>query len=226
MKEQRILALVGSPRKVSTSESLARYLTEGLKAQGWQTSVLRVSPALRREDAWTELEEQFLRADVVALSFPLYVDALPSELTLTLERLAVARRATPAAHPQRVIAMVQCGFFEASQNDIALAICAQFAREVGMTWSGGLPIGAGGAIAGQPLARLGGMVRHITGALDMIIAALQTGEEIPPEAFTLVRKQMMPRWMYFAIANLGMYKGTMDHHVLRQINAQPYKRLT
>jgi NAD(P)H-dependent FMN reductase len=75
---------VGSPRLHSTSESLARYLTEGLAARGWQTDIQHIAPALRQPERWAKLEQQFLAADVIALCFPLYVDSLPAETTLAL----------------------------------------------------------------------------------------------------------------------------------------------
>ncbi|MHB9023812.1 MAG: hypothetical protein ACYC7E_06490 [Armatimonadota bacterium] len=115
-------------------------------------------------------------------------------------------------------------FHGGTRDDTGLAICRQFAHEAGLRWSGGLAIGGGGALGGQPLAQRSGMVRHITDAFDMVIAALQSGLEIPEEAFALARKPLMPGWMYFSMANLSMYKAAMDNHVLRRIHAQPYQR--
>ena len=48
-------------------------------------------------------------------------------------------------------ALANCGFPEAHHNRTALEICAQFAAAAGMTWAGGLALGAGGAVHGQPL---------------------------------------------------------------------------
>lgn len=220
MSGKQMLALVGSPRAHSTSERLAQYLANGLDAHDWQVNIQHISTAMRKPERWAELEAQFLQADVIVLVFPLYVDALPADATLALEKLALLRR----THPQRFLSIVNCGFVEASQNDVATKICRQFARECGMQWSGGLTIGGGGAIGGRPLKELGGMVAPVVNALDMIITALLAGQDVPAEAYTLTRRQVVPTWAYFCMANLGMIKGALDHHVLLRINAQPYLR--
>jgi len=149
MNEHHFLALVGSPRAKSTSDMLARYLSDGLVAQGWQTDVQQISPAIRKAERWSNLEEKFLHADVIALIFPLYVDSLPAETTLALEHLAAARQANKPQQSQRLLAVVNCGFFEAQQNDVALAICEQFAAETGLHWYGSLAICSGGVLHGR-----------------------------------------------------------------------------
>jgi len=222
MSGKHLLALVGSPRPTSTSENLARYLADGLAARGWQTDIQRITPVIQKPERWSTLEAQFLAADVIILCFPLYVDSLPAETTLALERLALARQAQPSRQPQRFLVVCNCGFFEASQNDVALAICRQFAKEAGLNWSGGLAIGAGGALGGRPLKELGGMARHIIASFDMVIDALHNDVDVPAEALTLVRQKAFPDWLYFLLANFGMYKGALDHGVLTKINAQPY----
>ena len=202
MNEQRFLALVGSPRAKSTSEMLARYLCEGLAARGWQTDMRQISPAIRHAERWSALEEQFRCADVIALVSPLYVDSLPAETTMALERLAEARRAGTQPQTQRLLAVVNCGFFESHQNDIALAICQQFAAETGLRWSGGLAIGAGGLLQGRDLPR-DKMVKPLTTALNMVIDTMHAGADIPEEALELARREMMPAWLYFTMANLS-----------------------
>ncbi len=221
MNEQHLLALVGSPRAKSTSEMLARYLCAGLAARGWQTNVQQISPAIRQAGRWSALEQQFLRADVIALVFPLYVDSLPAATTLALERLAAVHRAGAPRQTQRLLAVVNCGFFEAQQNDVALAICQQFAVETGLSWSGGLAIGGGGALNGRSL-QTDKMVMPLATALNMAVDAVHAGAEIPAEALALARRKLMPSWLYFTMANLGMRLGALRQHNLRRINAQPY----
>ena len=224
MPETRVLNLIGSPRVQSTSEKLACYLTDDLAARGWQVETQQVAPALRRE-RWEGLEERIRAADIVVLAFPLYVDALPGELTQALERLASSYRQRPPSPRQRWLAIINCGFVEGRQNDIAVAICGQFAREAGVTWSGGLTIGGAGGLSGHDLDKMGGMVRHLTSALALVREALFTGVEIPAEAFQLARQRFCPPWLYFLMANTGMYLGAYHHHVLRRINARPYGRV-
>ncbi|MHB9134683.1 MAG: NAD(P)H-dependent oxidoreductase [Armatimonadota bacterium] len=224
MSEQRILGLVGSPRAKSTSEMLARHLTDSLTERGWQAEVQRISPAIRQAERWPALEAKIRAADVVALVFPLYIDALPAETTLALERLAASYQVQPLDHPQCWLAVVNCGFMEAHHNDVALAICHQFTREAHVTWSGGLAIGGGGSLGGRSLKDMGNMVNPITTACAMTIDALHAGQPVPAEAEQLIRKCLFPPWLYFTMANLSMYKAAFDHGNLFRMGAQPYAK--
>lgn len=219
MNERRFLALIGSPRVQSTSEVLGRYLADRLAARGWTTNVLRLGPALKQPEKWAALVEQFQQADDIALCLPLYVDSLPAETTLALERLVQVVRPEQA---RRLFAIVNCGFLEAEQNDVALSICRLFARDAGITWTGGLALGGGGGIGGQPLEKLGHMIDYVIRSLDLTVEAVDAGQALPEEAITLIRRRFCPTWMYMLMANLGMMKGAMDHHVLMRINARPY----
>ncbi len=218
---KKFLALIGSPRPNSTSGHLGQYLVDGLTAQDWQAQALSVGAAVRNPEHWLALETAFREADVVAIVSPLYVDSLPAPLTLALERLVNVR----TERSGRLFAVFNCGFYEAHHNDVALDICRLFARDAGLHWTGGLAIGAGGMFAGQPLKALGRRAQHITMAFDQTLAALDAGQDIPESAITGIRKQVIPAWAYFVLANLSMLAGAAKHGVLWRIGARPYARL-
>jgi multimeric flavodoxin WrbA len=217
---RKFLALIGSPRPNSTSSHLAQYLADGLAARGWQAQVIVACAAIRRPEKWPELESAFREADAVAVVAPLYVDSAPAELTTALERLAHVR----TDRTGRLIAVVNCGFAEASQNDVALEIYRLFAREAGLHWAGGLAIGEGGMLAGKPLAAQGGKARNVVAAFDQTIAALDAGEDIPESAAAGIRSGGIPTWAYCAIANFSMIIGAAKHGNLFRIGATPYAR--
>ena len=200
-------ALVGSPRPHSTSGYFAQYLVEGLAGRGWQATSLTVCAAIRQPSQWPALEAAFVEADAVAIVAPLYVDGVPAELTAALERLVKARSGRPA----RLFAVVNCGFAEALQNDVALDIYRLFARDAGLHWAGGLAIGSGGMFEGKPLVEQGGRARRITTAFNQTIAAVDAGQDIPESATTGIRRQAIPTWAYFAMANLGMLINAAKH---------------
>ena len=218
MSDKTFLALVGSPRVTSTSEKLAQHLADGLGECGWSTNVQRIGPALRNANKWPVLEACYSHADVIALCLPLYVDSLPAEMTQGLERLVTL----PHAAGARLLAVVNCGFLEAEHNDIALDICRLFARDAGLAWSGGLAIGGGGMLGGRAPKELGNMMAHLVSALEQTVAAVNTGQPIPPEALALARRPPCPRWLYMLMANFGMLKAAAHNHVLTRINARPY----
>ncbi len=213
------IALVGSPRPHSTSGYFAEYLVDGLAGRGWQAKSLTVCAAVRQPEKWPDLEAAFREADAVAIVAPLYVDSVPAEFMAALERLVKSR----PGRPGRICAVVNCGFVEALQNDVALDIYRLFARDAGLHWAGGLAIGGGGMFGGKPLTAQGRSARHITAAFDQTIAALDAGQDIPESATTGIRRQAIPAWAYFAMANLSMLIGAAKNGNLLKIGARPYR---
>lgn len=212
----RFLALVGSPNPKGTSQRLAHYLADGMTARGGSARVINLTQAVRHAARWPELIEAYADADEIALVAPLYVDALPAEMTLALERLVTERTAA-----RGLFAFMQCGFLEAEQNDTGLAICRLFARDAGLHWRGALALGGGGAMNGQPLKPHGPLVNPLR-AMELTLDAVAAGQDLPPEAIALMRRPLMPRWLYMAFANLGMLDGARRHGNLFRVNARPY----
>lgn len=105
------------------------------------------------------------------------------------------RRAVPPPFPQRLMGIVNSGFPETHQNSVALAICREFALQSGFTWTGGLALGGGGAVGGDPLTaanRSGAPVKNLIAALDITAATLAGGLPVPAEAARLFTKNGIP----------------------------------
>jgi len=93
---QTALLLVGSPKPgESSSESLGAYLLEGLEKHDVTTQTLHVTKAVRSNEAMEELLAAVSSADLVVLSFPLYVDCLPGPVIRALELIAARRTRRP-----------------------------------------------------------------------------------------------------------------------------------
>jgi hypothetical protein len=192
------LLLVGSPKtgakagSGSTSGVLGGHLLDGLGRRGWRTQAISLGGDLRSPLGQERLGAAVEASDLVILAFPLYIDALPCLDTLALEVLALGNLAGKA-----LTAVVNNGFPEAGQNQLALSICARFARETGMAWVGGLALGGGEALSGGlPLT---GKVRrgrppagHAVKALELAASALAAGRPIPAEAVALLAKSPIP----------------------------------
>ncbi len=228
--KREALLLIGSPRgSKSTSRALGAHLLGALEAGGMETSEMTAADALRSTENQHRMHKAVDAAELVVIAFPLYVDGLPAPLVQALELVADRRKgslpASPVAGPrtQRIAAVVQCGFPEAPQNETAVSIVKQFAKEAGFEWAGALAMGMGGAVAGKPLDKAGGMVRNVVKALDLAAAALVEGREIPPEAEALMGKRLMPRWLYTLAGNRGMRRLAKRHGVLKRVNARPYE---
>jgi hypothetical protein len=129
--------------------------------------------------------------------------------------------------------MVNSGFPETHQNAVALAMCQEFATQSGIAWSGGLALGAGGAIGGQPLnevERAGPPVKHVIGALDLTATALAEGRPVPAEAIKMLAKNPIPlipfalwRWMYLRLGGKGFERAAAKNGVSKyRLLDQPY----
>lgn len=223
----KALLLVGSPKYTgSSSESLGVYLLEQLREKGAVTENLHINRVLKRPDGEKELLEAVNNCDIFILSFPLYVDSLPSGTIKALEIIARDRlhnHSGEKAGKPTMLAICQSGFPEAHQNNTALAICRCFAGEAGFTWAGSLALGGGGAINGQPLQKLGGMMRNVRKALDLAAEALSAGKPVPDNAGALMRKSFLPKWLYIFIGNTMWKMQAKKNGVLKKINDRPYE---
>jgi hypothetical protein len=219
--------LVGSPKGTkSSSRVLGTYLASKLAAGGMETSEMIVGRALRSGEDLERMLAEADAADVLVVAFPLYVDSLPGPLTQALEAIADRRKVRGAERATerepKLLAVVNCGFPETLQNEPAVAIMKKFAAEAGFHWAGGLALGMGGAVSGSGLEKRGGMVRNVVKALDLTAEALLKGADAPAEAVELMARPLIPKWLYFAMANMGWKQQARKHGVRRQMRARPY----
>lgn len=217
------LLIVGSGKpRFSNSEALGLYLVKRLTGLGVATEVVRTRQALKKHADPAAFLETVERADLLVLTFPLFVDSLPAQVTRALELIAARRRANPAPKPQQFAALVNCGFPEAVHNETALAICKQFAKETGIAWAGGLALGGGEALGGRPLEALGFFTRRPRKALDLAAAALAEGRPVPEEAAALMAKPLMPSSLYNWLARRQWRKRARKNGALDLLDARPY----
>jgi multimeric flavodoxin WrbA len=220
---RRALLLVGSPRlEKSTSSSLGSYLFEQLKQQGVETETIYLYKAINTPERMEALRQAIVRSDLVVLAFPLYVDTLPAPVISVLEDVAALGKAKTT--PTRFAAIVNCGFPEASQNAGAIAVCAEFAREAGFDWMGGLSLGAGeGMVRALPLSELGGQGAPLRRALDIAARELALGQPISDNAQGLLAKPLMPQWLYKLGGTVGWKMQARKFGTQKQLKARPYQ---
>ncbi len=198
------LFLIGSPKgENSTSASLGNYLTSKLEESGMTIEKGFIHRIVNRENKIKELFEMIDNADLIILSFPLYVDSLPAPVIKAMELIKEERDKLEIKKTPNFIALCNNGFPEASQNIIALQICRIFSNDCDFLWKGGIAIGGGGAINGDPLKKTRANVRYIIKGLDLAADALKDGKEIPQKAIDLISKKVVSYTMYRIFANLG-----------------------
>ena len=186
------------------------------------TETHHVAHVLRTETRWDAFLHASAQADLFFLAFPLYVDSLPYLVTEALERIAAHHQAQPQQTATAFVAIANCGFPEAQHCVTALAICAQFADTIGMRWLGGLALGEGGVINGQPL-KAGGIQARVAAALEQAADALAAGEPLPAQAITDMASPMIPAQAYMLMGNLGWLLEAGTHHVLTHLADRPFQ---
>jgi hypothetical protein len=220
----KVLLLVGSAKTpgTSTSEALGDYLLERLAEHGIATARIHLHRAMRTEERCDELLATVSTAGLMVLATPLYVDTLPYLVTRAMEQIVAHRRSATSLSPVRFAAIINCGFPEAEHNQVALAVCRQFAQAARMEWAGGLAQGAGGMFNGQSLAEAGGRGYATRQALDLAAGALVTGLPIPDEATAQMAQPAIPAAVYTMLGNLGWWRTAWRHGAYRHLYDRPF----
>jgi len=193
----RALLLVGSPKsRKSASRAIGDALISRLAARGWGTLAERIPT--RFDADLTALFDGIADAELVVLSFPVYVDTLPAPVTRFLQEWS---ERGPRREGQRLVVLTQCGFPEAAHCASSIEVCRNFAGEVGVTWAGALTFGMGPSVgeAGiehSPIARA-------LPSLDAAADALAAGESVPDAVAAAFARPTFPAWLYVAVGGLS-----------------------
>jgi len=221
-KPKTALLLVGSPKgSDSTSNSLGTYLLDKLEEKGLTTRREMINQSLCSHEKQAAMLQAVDDSDLIILASPLYVDSLHSQVIKSLELIAQHERSKPDKNQKTMVTISNCGFPEASQTSVALAVCRIFARQVGFVWAGGLAMGGGGMIHGVPLDNIGGVARHQIKALKLAADALENGESIPNEASLSMAKLGIPRSLYTWMGNRGWKQRAKPNIKVKQMYDQP-----
>jgi multimeric flavodoxin WrbA len=215
--------LIGSarPKGSSTSESLARALAADLERAGITTRLIYaisfVKDGRLAETALAELAA----GDLLVVATPLYVDGLPALVTRALERLGehLQQQRQPL---RQIVGLINCGFPEAAHNRSALRILRAFAHGSGLIWAGGLAMGAGELIHGQPLNRARLLARAQIRALRRAASDLAAGQGISPAASRDMARPLLPAFLFRWLAPLKWLRMGHAHGIgWHQLHARP-----
>jgi hypothetical protein len=174
-----ITLIDGSPKKGEGASSAILDILKGFLA-GPSNSVQTLKAYSGEEGIFRPLD-----GNAVAISFPLYLDGMPSGLADYLERLsedAKARGAGPRG-PAFLYAVVNSGFHEAHRSHLALEAARLFAEGAGLSYGQGLALGGGPLVSMSPerakkgswpfgghckaIRKLAGSIRTLASAPDM-----------------------------------------------------------
>lgn len=224
MSSLSAVVLIGSAKRTtSTSESLSDYLVKRLAESDIPSRKFLIHRAVKSAEGLADLLEAVDSAGLLILAFPLYVDCLPYLMIQCLERIA-ALGPSKRKEPQKVLALVNCGFPEAGNCSTALAICRRFAEETARSWAAGLALGGGEAIGGRPLEEARGLNRNVKRSLDLVAEMLAKGLPVPDEAARLMSKALVPNWLYTWIGSRRWKKTARKYGTRGRLHARPYAK--
>lgn len=189
----KIILIHGSPKpKNSASACLLADLKACLPETASLTE-LSLSRPILPETAAAALKS----AEAWVFAFPLYVDGIPSHL---LSCLLQMEESPNLCLGKSIYALVNCGFYEGSQGEPALAILQNWCKKSGACWKGGLGVGGGGAIGALPKPPWGkGPCASIHQALKSLAEGMMEGRALENAYATLV----FPRFLYRLAGQMG-----------------------
>jgi len=217
---KNLLLLIGSPKgNKSTSNSLGQYILDNINKENFKTDKLFIPRELTDEKDKNDLITRVNKADLIILSYPLYMDTPPAAVIKVFEFI----EANIEMRPRKFISIGNCGYPTASGVKISQQICKNFAEQTGMEWLGGLALGKGAIIMGKPLEKSGFITNKIEQALDLVINALENNEKVPTAANQKM-KLMMPDWLYVFVVNNIMRLRTIKNGSYGKYKNNPYTR--
>ena len=172
----KIVMINGSPRQGKSNSERFLNRLEPLLGSGHEILPVRVNKA--------HIDEESLKlicsADVLVLAFPLYSDGIPSQLFRLLVSLE-----EPMKKEQKqgiaVYALINNGFYEGKQNHVAFDILKNWCRRLGLSYGGGVGLGAGemlGSLEKVPLGK--GPLKNLGTALEEIANRILSKEKGDP----------------------------------------------
>jgi len=213
-----IVIINGSPKaKISVSKLLIDFL------QTQFSPAAQVFQATQLLDKTLDSEEyrKILQADVLLLVFPLYIDALPAPLVKVLNTLEIIIKNTKPSKLPLLYAVVNCGFFEAQHNLLAIEILENFASRCGLNWMHGLAIGSGGLLLTFEDNSQGSVMKHIYDKLSELAQAINSQEKLPATKFV---QPQIPRLIYTISGNISWKAAAKKRNTTTSLKARPHTK--
>ncbi len=231
MTIRRAVLLIGSPKgSDSSSASLGSYLLNMIEKYEFETEHLHIHSEISTKTKTILFLKKIEEADFIILAAPLYVDTLPAKVIKALKLIADKRKKLyfddiKSAKNQSFIALINCGFPEAEQNETALKVYKEFAREAKLKYLGGIAIGMGGAVSGQSLSEMGGMAKDLVTGLEQAVENIVRNQIISDSAIEKTSKPLISqKWLYTLAGNFNWRFQALKNGVYLKINARPYQR--
>ena len=141
---KKIAFINGSPK---VKDSASGCILQELKSFLEHDSTIIYEYYFRKPQLSVKEMEQLAECDVLVFAFPLYVDGIPSQLLSCLVQLETFF--TSIKEKEIIVySLVNCGFYEGHQNELAIEMMENWCVKAGLKWGQGIGIGSGGMLAG------------------------------------------------------------------------------
>lgn len=205
----KLIFINGSPKaKDSASECMLGDLKAYLKHAENQIFDLHIQKP--------QLEEAELKlaasCDGMVFAFPLYVDGIPSHLLECLTQLEHYFK--EHNYPEKAVyAIVNCGFYEGEQNELALDVMENWSQKARCIWGQGIGVGAGGMTIALKKVKPGKGPKKAVGQAMKQMASHIENREAAPNLFVTFR---FPRWLYKRMAEMGWKQAVKDNGLKKE----------
>ena len=200
----RIALINGSPKTKRSSSGF--YLEEARKLLGQNGNDLSQHHFKSPHIGVDEIE-QMSTYDVLIFAFPLYVDGIPSNLLHCLAQLETSF-VSKQKKDIKVYCLVNCGFFEAHQNALAIEMMKIWSAKAGLEWGGGVGIGAGQMLANMENVPMGHGPKKDLGKCLHILVRNISNQDVGE---TLYVTANFPRVLFRLFAEMGWRKAAKKH---------------
>jgi multimeric flavodoxin WrbA len=223
-----VLLLIGSPRgEGSNSYAIGKFLLGKLEEKGFVPEELFAARLVNTREGIEKLLKSVDNADIIVLATPMYVDSFPSPTIKAMELIHQHRKAAPQTKSQMFVAIINSGFPEKEQIDIALKIIRNFAQASNFKWGGGIRVAWGMALNSEPLNEKKGMTRKLTRGLSLASINLSEGQPMSEEAEKLASTLFLPLFvaksMTRLFGNRDWNKQAKENNANTKMYDQPYE---
>ena len=187
----KIALINGSPKR---SKSASSVLLNDLKT-------FISSDTMSFEFHTPKVSDDFIKClndfDVLVFFFPLYVDGVPSHLLsclCELEDINITNKNI------RIYGVVNCGFYEGIQNNIALEILKNWTLKLGLVWGMGVGFGGGGALLSMKTLPIGIGPKASLGVAFKYLAKKIEEKSSSENKYISIN---FPRFLYIVLAEWG-----------------------
>lgn len=149
--------------------------------------------------------------------FPLYVDGIPSHLLSCLSQLEILFILQP--QPIHVYAVCNNGFYDGSQNYLALKIMELWCKRCELTWGQGIGFGGGGMI--QAVAKVSpgkGPKKNLGKAYEQLSDNILNQRS----AENILTNANFPRFLYKMMAEMGWRRQAKKNGLHKGELGKPY----